>query len=150
MEVEEARSTLRPFFCPWNRFNPRLVAGGLPIRQNALRPIVLHVADLGADFPRLDLASVRLHIRGRRFPPIVKYVMQAKTTTPIADATTKLNEGVRETGSLGGLLDWSLMACDLSAYLAALAAAWSEIACPNASISSLAEDASLSLSEVMF
>jgi hypothetical protein len=42
------------------------------------------------------------------------------------------------------------MACDLSAYLAALAAAWSEIARPNASISSLAEDASLSWSEVMF
>jgi hypothetical protein len=42
------------------------------------------------------------------------------------------------------------MACDLSAYLAALAAAWSEIARPNASISSLAEDASLSWSVVMF
>jgi hypothetical protein len=26
-----------------------------------LRPIVLHIADLGADFPRLDLSAVRLH-----------------------------------------------------------------------------------------
>jgi hypothetical protein len=86
--------------------------------------------------------------------------MQAKTTTPIADATTKLNEGVRETGSRfssrmpilrgAALPDSSLMACELSAYLAALAAAWSEIARANASISSLAEDASLSWSEVMF
>src|SRR5260370_30284419 len=86
--------------------------------------------------------------------------MQARTTTPIADATTKLHEAVRETGSrfssrmpivrVGALPDWSLMACDLSAYLAALVAAWNEIARPNASISSLAEDASLRWSEVMF
>ena len=34
-----------------------------------------------------------------KFPLIIKYVMQAKTTTPTADAITNLKEGVRETRS---------------------------------------------------
>ena len=102
-----------------------------PLHQ--LRPVVLHVADLGADFPRLDLASVRLHIRSSRFPPIVKYVMQAKTTMPIADAITNLNEGVRETRVRfssrmpvvrgAPLPASSLIAREPPAYLAALASA---------------------------
>jgi hypothetical protein len=41
-----------------------------PLHQ--VRPVVLYVADLCADLPRLDLASVRLHIRSSRFPPIAK------------------------------------------------------------------------------
>jgi hypothetical protein len=44
-------------------------------------------------------SPARRHCRSSRFPPIVKYVMQAKTTTPIADAITNLNEGARGTRS---------------------------------------------------
>ena len=62
----------------------RALQEGRPLHQ--LWPIVLHIADLGADFPSLDRAAVGLHHPGRYFRRVP--ASSPRTATPPAPAAS--------------------------------------------------------------